>query len=267
VTHHAFSLEELLRELRELRDEEVPVESARRMRIRREATISRLKDMQARSVASRDILGRYRKKALVLLVALIPTGALAATWLVGTLGANAATRKGPIFKTVAAAPAWHAAHARASEARSLVEPVAGPVSSAAATPTTQTSGADAPALPQRAHPAVNTTVASATRRNPTSEAGSPSTLAEENRLLVRAMVASRRGDEANAVGHLDDFLRRFPESPLAQNAQVERFRSLARAGNDAAAREAARRYLAEHPEGMAGDEARRLVVGSEASPP
>jgi TolA-binding protein len=244
VTHPAFSLEELMRELR---DEEVPVESARRMRIRREATISRLKDMQARSVASRDILGRYRKKALVLLVALIPTGALAATWLVGTIGAHAATRKGSVAETTAVAPAWHAAHPGHAAAPAAAPLVVGSVRNpvAAATPATKTSSADTPALPHRAL----------------------STLAEENRLLARAMVASRRGDEANAVGHLDDFLRRFPESPLAQNAEVERFRSLARAGSDAAAREAARRYLAEHPEGMAGDEARRLVVGSEASPP
>lgn len=266
MTHPAFSLDELLRELR---DEEVPVESARRMRIRREATISRLKDMQARSVASRDILGRYRKKALVLLVAAIPTGALAATWLVGTIGAHAATRRGPIAETTAVAPAWHAAHAAAPAAKPLVENAVRAVTTA--TPAARTSSADAPVLPRRAHPWVNTTVATAAREKPAtdraSETGSPSTLAEENRLLVRAMVASRRGDEANAVGHLDDFLRRFPESPLAQNAEVERFRSLARAGNDAAAREAARRYLAEHPEGMAGDEARRLVVGSEASPP
>ncbi len=80
------------------------------------------------------------------------------------------------------------------------------------------------------------------------------------------MVASRNGDDAGAVALLDTFLARFPRSVLKENAQVERFRALRRLGQVSEASHEARRYLAEHPDGMERDEAKRLAVEATASP-
>jgi hypothetical protein len=87
-----------------------------------------------------------------------------------------------------------------------------------------------------------------------------STLSEENRLYRAAMDARRRGDDGEAIRQLDALLSRFPNSTLAQEARVERFRCLRRLGKEAAAAGEARRYLAEHPDGFARDEARGLVL-------
>jgi outer membrane protein assembly factor BamD (BamD/ComL family) len=87
-----------------------------------------------------------------------------------------------------------------------------------------------------------------------------STLGEENALMQRAMSAARRGEEARAVELLSQLLVGYPGSPLAQNAEVERFRAMRRLGDVAAASRAARRYLGVHQDGMARDEARRLAV-------
>jgi outer membrane protein assembly factor BamD (BamD/ComL family) len=88
-----------------------------------------------------------------------------------------------------------------------------------------------------------------------------SRLGEENRLLAAAIAASKAGDHAGAVSTLDDLLRRFPASALAQEAHVERFRALAQGGDAAAAAREARLYLALYPDGFAREEARRLAVG------
>jgi len=93
-----------------------------------------------------------------------------------------------------------------------------------------------------------------------------STLPEENRLMERAMVSSRNGDDRDAVKLLDALLARFPRSVLKENAQVERFRALRRLGQVSEASLEARRYLAEHPDGMERDEAKRLAVEATASP-
>ncbi|MBI4701185.1 MAG: FecR domain-containing protein [Deltaproteobacteria bacterium] len=61
-------------------------------------------------------------------------------------------------------------------------------------------------------------------------ASSGSTLAEQNQLFSAAMAARRRGDDAAAVAQLDELLRRFPESALAQDARVERARAMDRLG-------------------------------------
>ena len=54
-------------------------------------------------------------------------------------------------------------------------------------------------------------------------------------------------------------IARYPDSELAHNARVERFRVLERAGQHAAAVSAARAYLERHPEGFARDEAESLI--------
>jgi len=92
--------------------------------------------------------------------------------------------------------------------------------------------------------------------------GAPvSRLGEENRLLAAAIAASKAGDHAGAVSTLDELLRRFPRSALAQEAHVERFRALAKGGDAAAASREARLYLALYPDGFAREEARGLAVG------
>jgi TolA-binding protein len=62
-----------------------------------------------------------------------------------------------------------------------------------------------------------------------------STLAAENALMQTAMVAARAGDDARAVASFGDLLARYPRSPLAENAGVERFRALGRLRGEGAA--------------------------------
>jgi hypothetical protein len=57
-----------------------------------------------------------------------------------------------------------------------------------------------------------------------------STLAAENALMQRAMVAIRNGDDRTAIETLDRLLARYPHSILSENAQVERARARARLG-------------------------------------
>jgi outer membrane protein assembly factor BamD (BamD/ComL family) len=90
------------------------------------------------------------------------------------------------------------------------------------------------------------------------EAGS--TLTAENELYRRAVSSVRGSDDSRAVGLLDTFLVRFPRSPLAQNAEVERLRALERLGRHDAAVHAAQQYLSAYPRGFASEEARRLLA-------
>jgi hypothetical protein len=83
-------------------------------------------------------------------------------------------------------------------------------------------------------------------------------LATQNRLFAEAMDA-REHDPARAARLLEDFIRRYPASPLTQDAYVERFRTLAQQGDRAAASRAARAYLTLYRGGFARDEARALA--------
>jgi hypothetical protein len=87
-----------------------------------------------------------------------------------------------------------------------------------------------------------------------------STLGDENRLLASAIAAAKSGNYGDAVDTLDDLLRRYPTSPVAPEAHVQRFRILEQSGNVAAAAREARTYLALYPEGSAREEAKRLAV-------
>lgn len=84
------------------------------------------------------------------------------------------------------------------------------------------------------------------------------TLAQANALLASALEASREGNDTLALARLDELLRRFPDSPVADNARVERFRTLRRLGRDREAARAASKYLKGDPDGFARDEARDL---------
>jgi ferric-dicitrate binding protein FerR (iron transport regulator) len=96
---------------------------------------------------------------------------------------------------------------------------------------------------------------------PRSSAGhvDASTLAEQNRLLQSALDARRKGEEARAVEQLSMLLARYPRSPLAQEARVEKFRALEKMGRHEKAVAEAKRYLVEFPAGFAAEEAKSLV--------
>jgi outer membrane protein assembly factor BamD (BamD/ComL family) len=85
-------------------------------------------------------------------------------------------------------------------------------------------------------------------------------LGDQNRLFGEAMRARERGERAEAVRMLEDFVRRYPASPLAQDAYVERFRAAAQLGDSAGAARAAREYLARYRDGFAREEARALAL-------
>ncbi|MCC6898834.1 MAG: FecR domain-containing protein [Polyangiaceae bacterium] len=87
-----------------------------------------------------------------------------------------------------------------------------------------------------------------------------SALAEQNRLFAAAATARKSGDDRAALGHLNQLLARFPQSPLAPEARVERFRTLKRLGQHAEAAREARRYLLDHQGGAARDEARGVAL-------
>jgi hypothetical protein len=95
--------------------------------------------------------------------------------------------------------------------------------------------------------------------------GDSDALAKQNGLMQAALAARRSGEHGEAVKLLDELLRNHPGSPLTESARVERFRSLRRLGRHAEATREARRYLASHGRGFARDEARGLVLGSEAA--
>ncbi|HEY3667916.1 MAG TPA: FecR domain-containing protein [Polyangiaceae bacterium] len=92
-----------------------------------------------------------------------------------------------------------------------------------------------------------------------------STLAEENRLYTQALAHAGAGEVSPALAALASLIQRYPRSPLAQNARVDRFRLLQQSGSRSAAAQEARRYLSEYPNGFARGEARSLaLLGLEA---
>jgi hypothetical protein len=89
-----------------------------------------------------------------------------------------------------------------------------------------------------------------------------STLREQNRLYRAALDARNAGRDEQAVALLSQLLTQYPTTPLAQEAKVERLRALRRLGRSEEASQAARRYLAEHGDGFARDEARDAALPS-----
>jgi hypothetical protein len=85
-------------------------------------------------------------------------------------------------------------------------------------------------------------------------------LGGQNSAFAAAMRARKEGDDARAARILDDFIAHYPESPLAEDAHVERFRALVHIGDRDRESQAARRYLALYPNGFARDEARELAL-------
>ena len=87
-----------------------------------------------------------------------------------------------------------------------------------------------------------------------------SSLAEQTRLLETGASSARSGDQRTAIASFNELLRRYPASPLAHEARVQLFRSLAAAQDYAGAAREARRYLAAYPEGPAREEAKKLAL-------
>lgn len=94
-----------------------------------------------------------------------------------------------------------------------------------------------------------------------------STLAQENQLFKAAAEATRTGDVEGALTRLDRLLSDNPASPLAQTAQVRKFRLLAAAGRSDEARREAERYLTLYPTGFAVSEAQAVKNGARNAKP
>jgi hypothetical protein len=146
---------------------------------------------------------------------------------------------------------WSSAAPEAASRGALAEPPKEAVA-AAVPPAQQVPGAARTAPSHRGH--------AQTHAAARDDSANSSTLGEENRLLASAIAAAKNGNYGDAVDTLDDLLRRFPTSPVAPEAHVQRFRILEQSGNVAAAAREARTYLALYPEGSAREEAKRLAV-------
>jgi outer membrane protein assembly factor BamD (BamD/ComL family) len=86
-----------------------------------------------------------------------------------------------------------------------------------------------------------------------------SRLAEQNDLFADGVAAKRRGDNTAAIATFERFLARYPASPLAESASVERMKLLAASGSGLA-KGAATQYLARYPRGYARDDAERIAA-------
>lgn len=85
-----------------------------------------------------------------------------------------------------------------------------------------------------------------------------SELAQQNDSFAEGVALHRQGDVAGALRAFQSFMVRFPRSPLAENALVQRMRLLANA-HDPSARAEAQRYIARYPRGFALKEAKQLA--------
>jgi hypothetical protein len=162
-----------------------------------------------------------------------------------TKGRVVVRRSGAEIAAVTAGHSWTSA------------PLAGPAGAAEPAPAAAAAGAASRPVGERAASLPGTAAAAARS----------GTLAEENSLFQAAVDARNRGADREALDRLGGLLSRFPGSPLAGEARVERMRALQRLGQPLDAAREARRYLADYPGGFAHDEARRLVMqdGTSAS--
>lgn len=85
-----------------------------------------------------------------------------------------------------------------------------------------------------------------------------SSIAQQNELFAEATAARQQGDSARAVSSFEQLIARYPASPLAESAAVQRMVLLA-SMNPAAGRGAARQYLARYPQGYAKNDAEKLA--------
>jgi FecR-like protein len=132
---------------------------------------------------------------------------------------------------------------------------ASPPSPPVSAPEPKTDGVDA--VPPRSQPRGESAPRPSSRA--TAEEAKPSPLAEQSRMFQEAIDARNRGEDARAAELFARLLARYPSY---EEAEVQLFRAQKRLGRMAAAAAEARRYLAQHPQGFAHDEARDLALSS-----
>lgn len=86
-----------------------------------------------------------------------------------------------------------------------------------------------------------------------------SELARQNDLFERAVSRKQSGDARGAIDALDELLRRYPSTRLAQSARADRMKLL-RGIDPRAARQAAEEYLERYPSGFARQDAERILA-------
>lgn len=140
-----------------------------------------------------------------------------------------------------------------------------------ATPRAAPSQSARAAAPSHAEPpavALGTSAAASTAETDPATAPAPasghgtkelSSIAQQNELFAQATAQSRSGDREGALTSFEALLRRYPQSPLAESASVQRMRLL-ESSNPSAARSAARQYLARYPQGYARTDAARIAL-------
>jgi hypothetical protein len=85
-----------------------------------------------------------------------------------------------------------------------------------------------------------------------------SSIAQQNALFAEATAARQLGDSARAVSFFEQLMARYPASPLAESAAVQRMVLLS-GMNPGAGRSAARQYLVRYPQGYAKNDAEKLA--------
>jgi ferric-dicitrate binding protein FerR (iron transport regulator) len=134
-----------------------------------------------------------------------------------------------------------------------------PVDCGAAGQTASKPAAESPAT--AAEPPVSAASGKAPAR-PTPAAPTTSTgqsgLTQQNDLFASGVALRRQGNLAGALRAYQELIAQFPNSPLAENAMVERMRLLSTTQR-APAKEEARRYLRRYPRGFAVQEAQHLL--------
>jgi TolA-binding protein len=243
--------------MRELAEDAPPAEGQAQARARRSRTVAHLRGLQARSAVRREMSASWRNRLLVAAALLIPSGALGASLLPWS----------PFVHTSQIEPA--AAPAASTVAQGVRRPSkrvrTAPSTAVAEAMTSEQAAATPEAAPPAPQPPAEATAKSSIPSHSPNVVRDTSTLAEENRLMQAALAARRAGQNARAVQLLTELLTSHPGSPLAQNAEVERFRALLRSGDQQSAARQANAYLSQYPNGMAADEARKLA-GSAPEP-
>lgn len=89
------------------------------------------------------------------------------------------------------------------------------------------------------------------------EAEQASALTVQNDLFAEGVARGRQGDTSGALRVYQELMKRFPSSPLAESAMVQRMRLLSTTPDGATE---AKRYLARYPRGFAIGEAKMLLA-------
>jgi hypothetical protein len=119
--------------------------------------------------------------------------------------------------------------------------------------------------PTRCEPDAAPASADATRTMPSQGTAGASSrtskLGEQNDLFAGALTAKRQGDVRGALVAFERLIKKYPASPLAENASVESMRLL-KSTDPARGIDAALRYLSAYPSGYARSEAEAILAGA-----